>query len=476
MKRVAALYHQLLNQPALGPEVLQQVHSYAMTNKDYALLAALAKHPGIDDTIDAAIAEIPDARVKAAWATSQKRSVEELKHLALTDKREKVLLPLAQNPEFASEVYDTIAQKGTQKVLLALLTNPSLEDSTRFAAAGRLGTLLSDDLSWRLSSELNVMLEMQPDLASPLAAATKSIVIANMVTEYELSDQVEKHVAGIVIDELLRHGATPEAAGQTGYSNSWFMASSLRRAVGAVLELAQATSNEEVRQMLIAALEKIKRNVKDDTVKSALKDLRAPRGRKQTKKTYSLATARTASDPEQIASIAADARQSRNSAMACALWVNAATPLRELETLCDLIDWNHLPRILQARAGDPEVLGLLIAERCYWVDLDRTLAKLPQPQQTLRHALDTLVKNGSVVPEAWLSSRYLNIEMVRRLPVAVVGRPDLPGPVAESVSKMLVDALGANQQRWEIFSALAETTDAALEDVLESVTCLETIG
>lgn len=251
--QVARMYASMVGDhlAPLHPAMQRRIKDFAAGSGDTGLVAALIARKDIDPEIELELSRSSDLEVLSAWASSPRRSSEELAERLGSEKRVGALLALARRGGLPSEVYRMIASRGSVKLSEALLDNSSTPHDVRVDA---LRFLVSRP-TWGSSST-------QHRLRSWISSEAEARACVESVVDLQHLRSVAEspHVPDDCGDELvaaLERTSSDWVAGGEG----WWGASS----VSAILSVIRSLQvSEDARERCLAMVEVMDSRIPSD--------------------------------------------------------------------------------------------------------------------------------------------------------------------------------------------------------------------
>lgn len=467
-----SVYNSLLLTDKLSLENQEIIFDYGVRNKDNVVLVSLAQYKDLAPEIDAKIAELPAAKVKAAWVSRQGRSSQEVEAMIKKERRQSVLLALAEFDNLTEESYKFIAKRGNEKVAAVIINNPQVPKESRELAAQIIAKSVTSytkvatysvlgsasdlhDVVLMNTTDLNLVSYIA-DSVVELEEATQARVVDSVLiptlsrdissgSSYRYSNHITPVVTAIRITEKLANAGvlTPDSITKLKQAFAALNLSALEGGYGG--------GNKAHRIAALSALENP-----------------TPYGQSST----SLLAAQLSSEELERTIPTLKTRSHFLTFLnhpSCTV-----EQFRTVLTTANYqqVNWHDKSQLVKDNQKNLEKLAVVLANTLHFATA-KTFYKTSDPKRAFALFLDEIVKSMnttnrrmSVIPEWILGSSLMDDVLIRKLPVNLLDFETLPGQSVAIINELLLQEFGTDKEYWHAFETTSQNFAGNLDELL----------
>lgn len=474
-KAISLLYRTVLTNGELTVGVQQQILKYGVRNRDLELLAQLTRHSALDASVEAELAALPYAVVKAAWASRPSRTTTELEALVVNERRVKILAALAALEGLPEKVYETLAKCEGVTALVALATNEAAPLEARTAAAGRAAGILS--LESKIPNALS-LLATQPEFAPAIGSeARHSSLLLTALETSALDETATSRALKLLAAEVEALVIKHKNPGLPATVQYW-VRNHIHDAAQLVSSIWNAAKSNSISDDDLQRCRSVAKDVLNIAqrgqsshwtaqLKTVVKEMSSSQNSAQ-----SIVTAlRNASSPEELEALIEKHQNvlslGGNGGRA-AVYAVARSPHLGVERLRQMssarwLDW-HSVQTLMRTTPDPDRLGALMALWPWWTT--EMLEKAKDPRAALAAMIKYSKQWSTTLPQDILSSKWLDSDLAAELPLQCFYPANANSVTAKRLAELLESKL-TEQRHWEHFETLGSSFNGSINDLLE---------
>jgi hypothetical protein len=461
----------------------QQHLLFTMFNqcRDWDQLARLCAIKDIDPDVDAKLAKVSSAKVKAAWMSRPGRTTEQMAAAVRGERRISVLEAMAASTAEPDLLLTMLNAGRSLRVAIAALNNENASEAAQAAAGKVIGEQLRDGSSRNQRRDALNAVSSHPAALAAVGSATSDPELLAMASELEtMTPRLAAHIveAGITAPlAALRDHIGSGAIGQADWNYSyriqsrWTPIMTVISAVASSVWLDDATA-DAILAALHATEEVIGQNKKTDYVTQAITAIEA-----RAASVGLLAAARSGTQAEVEAAMARSANMPYANSLSQMLHieVSARTDL-PLATRQRAISRVSTWSIIGAPQQYPMPLVVFtIVSQSYYVHGQQLVTAIRDSghvgwEDELRNLLkqaraEKVQKLADVIAAGMLNSDLVDIDLVMSMPVSFLHTHR--GPAADKIlAEYFLEHLPGNVRLWEELEKLAPKFPGTVADLV----------
>lgn len=473
----------------INDEFQRRVHHVARATHDEELGAALAKRGDTLPEIDDDLSKWSSARVQSAWFARPGRDMVAVIAKLNREKRITVLEVISALPDLPNEIYDICARRNAVRVAIPLVSNNSVSQTNRVAAAQTLARGYSSMSYARQNALVGTLSSCEQEVVDAfVSSATNLNTIARALSAVsEISPESLHNVYDVVaaklrtVPKMYKQAEASDVAKKASpsyrtWNQSFYDVSTALREVESVLraaplmvKLADVASNQlsPILHDLHAMIEAspMSKNQTDEHLKLInrfITQLDEPTPTDQT--TGPAAEIRAASTEERLKELVDGLITGNNLDRPCAVAALTNPHITSAVALQSLRAFGHgeLVKFLEARHRDinlPAKAAILVRGVYRTPDayIERFAAPASPPELWAEvvglHAKDSS-STTATIPSELFHSKFAKVDIIPKIPLRVFAQSDLPGWLVTGFVEYLSKEL-TTQAAWDGFEVLA---------------------
>ena len=471
---ISQVYKSLLAKPKQSLNFQKKIYYFGLKTKNADLLARLASHPDLHHEVDSLLKTTDYAAVKAAWASRDGRKLSELEDLVKGETRVKILQALAEKENLPEQVYIAIAtQCKGQGALTALCLNQSIDNEIRVLAAKNLAEKLdskSESKTSKTENTISMILTSFSDLADTFVEYTsnKSAIIIAAGSGY-LQPKNQRKVAEIINSSA--NNLEKESNPYGYHSYSW-----IPDTVKSMTSFGKI--DDEASKIICQSLAILKKyhetrsnTYYSDEVKEAIKKVKDSTSKPFVDYVKAVNECKSREEISDLVLrlkvlISNSSRSSLNIRTEAVALAVIASPFSDVTLVDDVSSWLTWYTYRQATkmTNDYHKLAILLYHFPY-LGYESVLSKSSDPHKCLEILISTFIEKSTQIPSELLASKFMNKEIVSKLPLSVLYNETLPGFLLEMIGDMLENGL-TSDNAWVTFESLGSDFNGTIEDLV----------
>jgi hypothetical protein len=491
------LYTNILSgEKPLGETLQMRIYQYAKSNKNNSLAAALAKRADTSDEIDQKLSIWAAAPVQAAWFSRPGRSMVEVANKLKKEKRITVIETGAQIPGLDPVVYQAFVEHDSPKILSRLLENESVPETIKVKAASKMAPTYKELSYMRQNEFLNSLAKCQPSVwrgflgSSPELSRIRSLI--NTI------EDVDPETASLVYAVCLKN-LKPIAAQDEKFKvpaghkvNKYHWRSELFEHLKPIEEVAPILESlagakpddeelrKEMEDVLLNLWKQLSKKSKThgEWVVDLLDNALMVVGHVNSKHLARLTAVHDVKSSEKLSALidswtGSDERIVPVVGQACLLseHANVQTTLK----LCETLHWSgrDVPMFLREHASKLRIEVLAAALVGSYMTSDEDIERAStgrDPKEVWAAVASVKFSNMEIGYYSYhnlFESKYIDVSILPKLPLAVLTQDDLPKVLVEALGEYLEQNL-LDQASWDGFEVLAKSHLGSLEQVVKA--------
>lgn len=472
---IAQVYKSLLANAKPSYNLQIKIFNYASRTKNTDLLARLASHADLDTSVDLLLKGSDYAAVKAAWASRDGRTVQDLQDLVKGEKRVKILQALAEKENLPEELYEAIAnQSKGQGALTALCMNQSVSFETRKVAAKNFA-IIADELdgsrSSKLSNSVSAILTSSPDLGDTLVEFTNNpILICAASTNSPLNESNQLKVAHLMKSETSSMAKNNNRNGY--YAYNWISTSA--ESMNSFGKL----SADAVQIIISAVTELINYHTKNnnkyyiDNLNDLIKELKVNNSKNYVDYVKLVSECNTCEELTDLVNkvsmlVNSSSRNNLNfraDSVALAVIASPYSNPTHVKEMCHFLSWSTYRQALKVTNDMDKIVQILY--HAPYIGLENEISKTSDPRKCVEKLVAIYTSNDSQIPAEILNSKFITKSVVEKLPLSVLYSDSLPGVILSMIGEQLENGL-ASEEAWLNFEAIGSNFNGTIEDLIK---------
>jgi hypothetical protein len=469
---IAKLYSQMLADENLSPVLQRRAFEVLKLAGDNKSLAILAAHPALADDLDEKLGKMKPAVIREAYVQRPNRTRDELEACFKGETRVGVLEVFAKRGDLTKAQYLHMLKVAPSiRVAEPIIANTTVPEDVRREAA-RVWVSVADTDRNDVRYGLSTLFDAHPQLHTILAehATEDQDLFLRYVAGSVLSPTGQQRIARkMIIARLVP--APPQGQHRWGGPRyEW------HRTIESVLEVAlrfavqpanDAALREELRVALTTYNDHLVTEGETDLAGKAVKVIKTLDS-DTTVLFDSRELAATTDDVAMQTEIAKHAVQEGDDELLNALLCNTRISIGVFRELLRHIKYGGELRLAKVHADRSDVLVELMGIRPW--QSETIFEAAADKATTLKLFLaGSVADNPKGLPSWVLTSEHLTLEMLRDLPFRTLAQVDVPLPVLVKLQETFVESLGDDADVWRAFEAVADSSEATVQDVLNVV-------
>ena len=460
MDRVSDIFESILNYQSIELDLQKRIFEYSSKN-NLPLLVKLARHKDLSNEIDSLIRKVDSAEVLAAWASRSDRTLEEIKKLISEEKRGTVLEKLAANTEIGLEAIKQLSKVNSQNVMFKLLENSITPLEVKKEVVSNLAGVFKKNC-YESKRRFIDILKKNPELASSVLDSKMTDNVSSLVFEAsESMGLIDQLKLVKIVEELVK-------AECNDYQEAWAVSSKVNLLVPTLV-------NTESREMI---KDNFPMTHKNNYIDTALKDLFYKINLYDNNVSEKLAEDARSEDKvtttNLVNKVVSGSVKDFIDETCSLLFSNQSVEPVEVAKLLSYRRYkSEWPKVI-ARTDTADIfIALLIEDLNVAGELISQTKDKSKRIEMIEILLNHTRKNSVPVP-SWFRKVPEMREYIDRVPLLFIDNHMLSvyPAVRKWYDSKIIDGLGDNNQKWELFSTLSEKFEGTLDELINTINSL----